>query len=90
MYNLRLLTDKDKTDGEDKQSFLTPIIESMRITEKDENDGMLAGCNKVIVFGLNDKGDIYDINYIQANFRQDSVIALCDCVKAMMREEMGY
>jgi len=45
---------------------------------------------KAIVIFVNDDSNNFEVGYMQSNMRQSEVIAACDIMKTMAKQNMGY
>ncbi len=48
------------------------------------------GYNKALVLFLDDTEDNYRVGYMQAGMRRSEMLSLCDVIKGVIKEEMGY
>lgn len=45
---------------------------------------------KILILGLDDTDENFNISFIQAGMKMSECVALCDCAKSIFKKEMNY
>ena len=68
----------------------TDAKETMRATLSEFEDGELKNHKKVLILALNEDNGSYDVAFRQAGMNMSECISLCEVIKPLFLEEMGY